>query len=141
MAVLLREGKNAHYATGSRAFTETLRRIIGIRGSVQFRYFNSYRDAQANEIDVLICDESHRLRRESANRFTPKRERSGTPQIEELLRASKVAVFLIDDRQPGRSAIAEVYPRLWSASFAPQDRPESRDRNTQQGNRNSYASP
>ena len=68
MATLLREGKNAHYATGSKAFTETLRRIIGSRGSVQFRYFNSYQDAQPNEIDVLICDESHRLRRESASR-------------------------------------------------------------------------
>jgi hypothetical protein len=76
-----------------------LRRIIGTRGGVQFRYFNSYREANPNEIDVLICDESHRLRRESADRFTAKEKRTGVPQIEELLRASKVSVFLIDDRQ------------------------------------------
>lgn len=99
MATLLREGRNAHYATGSKAFTETLRRIIGARGGVQFRYFNSYREAKPNEIDVLICDESHRLRRESADRFTAKANRTGVPQVEELLRASKVSVFLIDDRQ------------------------------------------
>lgn len=99
MAALLREGRNAQYATGSKAFTETLRRIIGTRGGVQFRYFNSYREANPNEIDVLICDESHRLRRESADRFTAKEKRTGVPQIEELLRASKVSVFLIDDRQ------------------------------------------
>jgi hypothetical protein len=99
MAKLLEEGKNAHYATGSKAFTETLRRIVGTRGSVQFRYFNSYQDAQPNDIDVLICDESHRLRRESANRYTPKGKRTGVPQIDELLRASKLSVFLIDDRQ------------------------------------------
>lgn len=42
MADLLKEGYNAHYATGSRAFTETLRKIIGSRGAVQFKYFNSY---------------------------------------------------------------------------------------------------
>ena len=42
MADLLLKGYNAHYATGSRAFTETLRKIIGNRGSVQFKYFNSY---------------------------------------------------------------------------------------------------
>jgi hypothetical protein len=99
MAALLRENKNAHYATGSKAFTETLRHIVGTRGSVQFRYFNSYQDAQPNEIDVLICDESHRLRRESGNRFTLKSKRTGVPQIEEILRASKVSVFFIDDRQ------------------------------------------
>ena len=34
MADLLLKGYNAHYATGSRAFTETLKQIIGRRGSV-----------------------------------------------------------------------------------------------------------
>ena len=41
MADLLRGEYNAHYATGSRAFTETLRRVIGPRGAAQFKYFNS----------------------------------------------------------------------------------------------------
>ena len=62
---------NAHYATGSKAFTETLRKIIGARGSAQFKYFNSYGEAEHNAIDVLIADESHRIRITSANRFTP----------------------------------------------------------------------
>jgi len=44
VADLLLKGYNAHYATGSRAFTETLRKIIGTRGSAQFKYFNSYGD-------------------------------------------------------------------------------------------------
>ena len=34
MSDLLSKEYNAHYATGSRAFTETLRRIIGSRGAV-----------------------------------------------------------------------------------------------------------
>ena len=45
MSRLLRDGFNAHYATGSRAFTETLRAIIGRRGAPQFMYFNSYSGA------------------------------------------------------------------------------------------------
>jgi hypothetical protein len=99
MADLLMKGYNAHYATGSKAFTETLRKIIGNRGSVQFKYFNNYAAAQANEIDVLIADESHRIRKTSNSRFTAAANRSNLEQIEELLRAAKVCVFLIDDVQ------------------------------------------
>ena len=99
MADLLLKGYNAHYATGSRAFTETLRKIIGTRGSAQFKYFNSYSEAQRNDIDVLIADEAHRIRKTSNSRFTPANKRTGIPQIEELLKASKVAVFFIDDNQ------------------------------------------
>lgn len=99
MADLLRRQYNAHYATGSRAFTETLRKAIGARSSPQFRYFNSYSDAEADSVDVLICDEAHRIRRQSWSRFTPKSKRSGTSQIDELLRASRVSAFFIDDHQ------------------------------------------
>ena len=72
MADLLLKEYNAQYATGSRAFTETLRKIIGSRGASQFKYFNSYTEAENNAIDVLIADEAHRLRKNSFNRFTPK---------------------------------------------------------------------
>lgn len=99
MADLLLKGYNAHYATGSRAFTETLRKIIGFRGAVQFKYFNSYSEAEHNAVDVLISDEAHRIRKTSGNRFTPRDKRSSVPQIEELINASKVAVFFIDDNQ------------------------------------------
>jgi hypothetical protein len=99
MADLLLKGYNAQYATGSRAFTETLRKIVGTRGSVQFRYFNSYSTCEPNGIDVLICDEAHRIRASSYDRYTPRSKRSDVPQIEELIRASKVSVFFIDDDQ------------------------------------------
>ncbi|WP_037351159.1 DUF2075 domain-containing protein [Anaeroarcus burkinensis] len=99
MAGLLEDGYNAHYATGSRAFTETLRDIIGRRGSVQFKYFNSYMEAESNDVDVLICDEAHRIRKTSNNRFTPAARRSDMAQIDEIIAAAKVAVFLIDDKQ------------------------------------------
>ncbi|HVZ55759.1 MAG TPA: DUF2075 domain-containing protein [Chitinophagaceae bacterium] len=99
MADLLLAGYNAHYATGSKAFTETLWEIIGKRGSAQFKYFNSYAGAALHEIDVLICDEAHRIRETSNSRFTPAAKRSKLYQIEEILHASKVSVFFIDDNQ------------------------------------------
>ena len=99
MADLLLKGYNAHYATGSKAFTETLRKIIGTRGSAQFKYFNSYSNADDNVIDVLIADEAHRIRVTSNSRFTAKAKRSELAQIDELLNVSKVAVFFIDDNQ------------------------------------------
>jgi len=99
MADLLLSGYNAQYATGSRAFTETLRKVIGPRGYAQFKYFNSYANADHNGIDVLISDEAHRIRETSNSRFTKKESRSDMPQICELIRASKVSVFFIDDNQ------------------------------------------
>lgn len=97
MSDLLAQHYNAQYATGSRAFTETLRKVIGPRGSIQFKYFNSYVSAQQNDIDVLICDESHRIRETSNNRFTT--TKSSLPQIDELFKAAKVLVLFIDDQQ------------------------------------------
>jgi DUF2075 family protein len=104
MSRLLREGLNAHYATGSRAFTETLRKIIGPRGAAQFNYFLSYCEASANEVDVLVCDEAHRLRKETTGRRIPRARRTGKPQVEEVINAAKLAVFLIDDKQVVRPA-------------------------------------
>jgi len=99
MAELLAGGYNAHHVTGSKAFTETLRKIIGSRGSVQFKYTHNYMTAELNEVDVLICDEAHRIRHRSWNRFTKKEQRSEITQVEELIGVSKVSVFFIDDFQ------------------------------------------
>jgi uncharacterized protein len=99
VGVLSKLGFNAQHATGSRAFTGNIRKVVGTRAGVQFRYFNSYGDAESNAIDVLIMDEAHRIRKTSASQYTPKDKRSGLSQIEELLRTAKVAVFFIDDRQ------------------------------------------
>lgn len=99
VAGLSKEGFNAHHATGSRAFTETLRRILGARAGAQFKYFHNFAMAASNELDVLILDEGHRIRKSSVTRFTRKDQRSGKPQVEELLNAAKVTVVFIDDLQ------------------------------------------
>lgn len=99
MADLSLKGYNAQYATGSKAFTETLRKSVGSRAAAQFKYFNGYSDAQDNAVDVLIADESHRIRLTSQSRFTPRIKRRDVPQIEELVTAAKVCVFFIDNKQ------------------------------------------
>lgn len=103
VAELSEHGYVAHHATGSAAFTNTIRKIVGSRASQQFRFFNSYLNAEPNTIDVLICDEAHRIREFSWNRWT--RRRALDPdrrQIEELLSVARVAVFFIDDLQAVR---------------------------------------
>jgi len=95
----LREERVAHYATGSRAFTRTLHKIVGARSKPVLKYFNNYKMASPGQIDVLICDEAHRIRETSNDRYTPKAKKSTEPQIRELLNAAKVAVFFVDDRQ------------------------------------------
>jgi DUF2075 family protein len=102
MAALLKRGINAQHATGSRAFTENLWRTIGTRSKPLFRYFNSYTSSEEQSVDVLIMDEAHRIRSSSNNMYTPKAKRTERPQIDELVEASKVAVFFIDDHQAVR---------------------------------------
>jgi hypothetical protein len=102
MGDLSRMGKVAQYATGSKSFTETLREVVGKRAGVQFKYFNTYMNAELNALDVLICDEAHRIRKTSNSRFTKKDERSTKAQIDELLHVSRVLVLFIDDYQTVR---------------------------------------
>ena len=99
MGELLRKGLNVVHATGSSAFTNTLRKILGVRSSKQFKFFNSFMKHKENEIDVLICDEAHRIRKTSENIYTPASARTGEPQIDELIRSSKLSVFFIDEHQ------------------------------------------
>ena len=99
LAELSAKGCNVQYATGSKAFTETLRKTVGRLAAQQFKYFNSYTQAKQNGIDVLIADEAHRIRENSNDRFTPRLKRRNIPQIQELINAAKLPVFFIDDRQ------------------------------------------
>lgn len=99
MGELLRKGKNVYHATGSSAFTKTLRKILGTRSSKLFKFFNSFMAYKENQIEVLICDEAHRIRETSSNRYTPRHLRTDTPQIDELVKAAKLSIFFIDEHQ------------------------------------------
>jgi uncharacterized protein len=99
IAELLSKGQAVYHATGSKAFTTTLRKIVQRRAANLFRYFNSFAGFERNQIPVLVCDEAHRIRRTRVGRFTPKELRTGRPQIDELIEAAKVSIFFIDDYQ------------------------------------------
>jgi hypothetical protein len=121
LARLAEEHYKVLHATGSKSFTETMRRHVA-RGSTRlksmFKYFNSFMKADRNLLDVLICDEAHRIRETSANRFTKKDDRSGRLQIDELISAARVPVFLLDEHQVvrpgeiGTIADIEAYAKL-----------------------------
>ena len=99
---LSRRGKTTLHATGSKAFRNSLRKVAGARApQVQklFSYFNSFMSAERNSLDVIICDEAHRIRETSANRYTKADLRTGTPQLHELLNVARVPVFLLDSNQ------------------------------------------
>jgi len=109
VAELSAQGHVTHHATGSKAFTENLRKTVGSRASALFKYFNSYTGGA--DLDVLVCDEAHRIRETSNNRYTKAIDRSTRPQVEELITAAKVSVFLLDDLQvvrPGEIGSGEL---------------------------------
>jgi uncharacterized protein len=121
VAKLAAEGISIHYATGSKAFTETLRQIVGRRASPLFNYFNSYSTMEPKALDVVICDEAHRLRKTSSNRFTPADKKTDKTQIQELIDVSQTAVFLIDDRQvvrPDEIGSADLIRQMAKANGA-----------------------
>ena len=117
MGALAARGRTVVHATGSRAFTQTLREVSGFRkaraGTV-FKYFNSFMEAERNGLDVLILDEAHRIRETSENRYTRAALRTGRPQVDELLDSARVPVFLLDQHQvvrPGEMGTAEDIAR------------------------------
>lgn len=95
------EGLNVMHLTGSKAFTENMRKVVGSRASAQFGYFNVNKrgDLPPNQFDALVLDEAHRIRDSSKDRFTKPGDWSGLSQIDELLHVARVSVFFIDDRQ------------------------------------------
>ena len=113
MGELARQGHTVLHATGSRSFTQTLRVVAG-KGSTRvksmFKYFNSFMEAEPNSLDVLILDEAHRIRETSVNRYTKKHLRTERPQVDELMAAARVPVFLLDQYQvvrPGELGTVE----------------------------------
>ncbi|WP_250904205.1 DUF2075 domain-containing protein [Actinomadura sp. NEAU-AAG7] len=110
---LSRRGLPVLHATGSKSFTETMRRHVAKgspRTKAMFKYFNNFMEAERNDLEVLVCDEAHRIRKVSANRYTPARLRTGRPQVDELIDAARVPVFLLDGQQnvrPGEMGTLE----------------------------------
>jgi uncharacterized protein len=111
---LARRGRTVVHATGSRSFTQTLRKVAGRRSprtQKLFKYFNDFMTAEQNGLDVLVLDEAHRIRETSVSRWTRKEQRTeARQQVEELIAAARVPVFLLDQHQvvrPGELGTTE----------------------------------
>ncbi|MFF5639384.1 DNA/RNA helicase domain-containing protein [Streptomyces sp. NPDC012825] len=104
-AELEAQGRTVKYASGSRAFNGALQEHVGY-GDRQFRetftYFSSFVTPPDPLLDVLICDEAHRLRDRSTSRFWKPEEQGTGPQVDELLAASRLTVFFLDEGQSVR---------------------------------------
>jgi DUF2075 family protein len=98
IAELAAKGMQTLHLTGSKAFTENLRKQVGSRAGALFKYFRDTVGVQ-DRLDVVVLDEAHRIRTISTNRFTPATKRTGKAQIDDILDAARSAVFFIDDLQ------------------------------------------
>jgi hypothetical protein len=101
-ADMARRGYKVNHATGSKAFTTNVRARVGRKGQVLFRYFNQFMAAAPQMLDLLICDEAHRIRATSNNQYTASDKRSTRSQVEELIAASRVSIFFLDANQTVR---------------------------------------
>ncbi|MGP3986804.1 DUF2075 domain-containing protein [Streptomyces sp. 3N207] len=99
------EGREVRYASGSRAFNGAMQDHVGY-GDREFKesftYFSSFVTPPEEPLDVLICDEAHRLRERSENHRLPAEKQGTKPQVDELLDASRVTVFFLDEGQSVR---------------------------------------
>ena len=90
----------------SKSFVEGLKNRVGGDGTMLFsnliRFIPSKRKVDA--IDLLLVDEAHRIEKTSNFQFTKPEDRTDMPQVDQLVRCSKTAVFFIDDRQNVRSS-------------------------------------
>ncbi|MFF0308148.1 DUF2075 domain-containing protein [Streptosporangium sp. NPDC004379] len=100
LATLSEKDYKVRFATGSQALTETLRRHAGWRNKRikdLFVYFSDF-TRRHPYLDVIVADESHRLRKKTFNRWQPALG-SDRPQIEDIIESCRVPVFLLDEHQ------------------------------------------
>jgi DUF2075 family protein len=115
---LAKLGYDVAHATGSRSFTRTLKKVVSrrFRGVADlFMFTNQFTVAERNGMDVLIVDEAHRVREVTSWPRMPRAKRSGIGQADELVRAARVPVFLIDEHQGVRPNEVGTVARLEEA--------------------------
>ncbi|PTM99846.1 uncharacterized protein DUF2075 [Streptomyces sp. VMFN-G11Ma] len=99
------DGRTVKYASGSRAFNGALQEHVGY-GDKEFKesftYFSNFVTPPEPPLDVLICDEAHRLRDRTTNRYLPAEQQGTKPQVDELLDAARLTVFFLDGSQTVR---------------------------------------
>ncbi len=94
-------GFNVQYATKSKPLLEGVKHQVRPSTRILFQNVTSYIPATVDEnsVDVLLVDEAHRIQNSANNQYTKAEKRTNLPQIDTIIRSSKVVVFFIDDQQ------------------------------------------
>ncbi len=118
---------NVHYATKSKPLLEGVKFQLprGSKAKMLFHNVTQYVPANCDEngIDVLMVDEAHRITKSSNNQYTPAEKRTDMSQCETLIRAAKVSVFFIDDKQAirgveiGSTSLIRHYAKQYGAKI------------------------
>lgn len=93
------------YACKSKPFVSGLTNLVGHDAAYLISNLNRFIPSRVkeNEGDLVLIDEAHRIGKTSNNQFTKAENRSEMPQIDQIIRFAKTAVFFIDDLQNIRS--------------------------------------
>lgn len=116
-------GFNVHYATKSKPLLEGVRTQLRPGSRMLFSNVTSFVPATCDEnaMDVLLIDEAHRIQKSANNQYTKAEARTDLPQIDTIIRAAKVCVFFIDDKQAirgveiGSTALIKEAAERWGA--------------------------
>lgn len=100
------KGLNVQYATKSASLLGGVKSKVRPATRILFQNVTSYVPAvtEENAVDVLLIDEAHRIGRTSNSQYTPAAKRTNLSQIDTIIRATKVCVFFIDEKQAIRGA-------------------------------------
>lgn len=100
------KGLNVQYATKSASLLGGVKSKIKPATRVLFQNVTNYVPAVTDEnaVDVLLIDEAHRIGRTSNRQYTPAARRTNLSQIDTIIRATKICVFFIDEKQAIRGA-------------------------------------
>lgn len=93
------------YACKSKPFVSGLTHLVGGEADKLISNLNRFIPSKVkdNEGDIILIDEAHRIGKTSNHQFTRNEDRTDMPQIDQIIRFAKTAVFFIDDMQNIRS--------------------------------------
>lgn len=105
LADLARKYKSVFYGCKSKPFRESLQTLVGRNSRILFSNLTRFLPSKVAEtsIDVVLIDEAHRISKVSNSQYTRHQDRTDMPQIDQIIRCAKTAVFFIDDNQIVRS--------------------------------------
>lgn len=111
-------GYNVQYATKSKPLLEGVRYQLRPAMRMLIQNVTSYVPAttEENSIDVLLVDEAHRIQKSANHQYTKPENRTDLPQIDTIIRSSKITVFFIDDRQAIRGVEIGSASLIWEAA-------------------------